>query len=115
MTGRSKRRPPAHFSARAKKWWAKILRDYVLEDHHIALLRLACENLDRAEAAREEIAKNGLVYIDRFNAPKPNPAVVIARDAAVTFSRLVRELNLDAGDLPEAPRPPAIAGRYHRM
>lgn len=114
MTGRPKRRPPAHFSARTKSWWSKVVSEYLLQDHQVALLRLACENLDRAEAAREQIAKNGLVYTDRFGAPKPHPAVGIARDAAVTFSRLVRELNLDADDVPEAPRPPAIANRYQR-
>ena len=113
MTGRRKR-PPAHFSARTKQWWSKVVRDYVLGDHHLALLQLACENLDRAEDAREEIAKEGMIFVDRFGAPKPHPAVGIARDAAVTFSRLVRELNLDADDVPEAPRPPAIANRYQR-
>ena len=112
MTGRRKRRPPAHFSARTKAWWSKILSDYFLQDHHLALLRLACENLDRAEAAREEIEKNGMIFVDRFGAPKPHPAVGIARDAAVTFARLVRELSLDADDVPEAPRPTPIAGRY---
>ena len=87
---------------------ADIVAAYELESHHLRLLQAACESWDRLQAARVVLDRDGISYVDRFNAPRARPEVAVERDAKVSFARLVRELNLDGAPGPDAPRPPAI-------
>ena len=82
-------------------------QSYVLEDHHRLLLTKAAEAFDRAEGARETIAKEGTTYLDRFEQPCARPEIAIERDSRLAFARLVRELNLEEPPR-KAPRPPAL-------
>jgi phage terminase small subunit len=93
----NKRKPPAppHLSDTARRWWHAVVNEYALEPHHLHLLRLAAEALDRAEEARAALAANGTTYTDRFNAPRLRPEVSIERDSRLSFARLCRELELD--------------------
>lgn len=43
--------PPKHLSRTAKAWWRKIVSEYAMEPHHVELLRLAADSLDRGEQA----------------------------------------------------------------
>lgn len=101
--------PPAHLSAEAQEWWHDVMREYALEPHHRHLLQAACEAWDRMGQARAELAAHGgLTFKDQREVIRAHPAVAMERDARVAFARLVRELDLDAGAVSEAPRPPAI-------
>src|SRR5260370_2402225 len=93
----TKRNPPAPspLTAATKRWWKSVLANYALGDHHLHLLRLACDALDRAEQARQALATLGTIYLARFNAPHPRPEVAIERDSRIAFARLCRELDLD--------------------
>jgi phage terminase small subunit len=102
--------PPAHLSAAAQEWWRDVLRDFTPEAHHLRVLQLAAEAWDRAQSARESLDVSGLVYIDRFDQPKPRPEAAIARDNAALFARLLRELGLDI--VPKDTRLPRPGGRY---
>ena len=59
------------------------------------LLTLASEAWDRGQQARKLLATHGLVYVDRFGAPRARPEVAIERDSRLAFARLLRELDLD--------------------
>jgi phage terminase small subunit len=72
-----------------------VVAEYALEPHHLHLLKLACEALDRAEEARQALATHGTTYLDRFHAPRLRPEVGIERDSRLAFARLCRELDLD--------------------
>src|SRR2546427_12831497 len=100
--------PPKHLRAATRAWWADVFASYELEEHHVRLLTLAGEALDRGVQAREALAKHGLTYRDRFGTPRPRPEVAIVRDSAVVFARLVRELRLDVE--PDDPRVPGLNG-----
>jgi P27 family predicted phage terminase small subunit len=105
----TKLEPPAHLSTEAATWWAQVLRDYSLEPHHRHLLQAACEAWDRMGQARQALADHGgLTFTDERGVIRAHPAVAMERDARVAFARLVRELDLDAGGVAEAPRPPAL-------
>jgi phage terminase small subunit len=99
-------KPPDHLRPATRNWFADVCRDYVLEDHHVRLLTLACEAFDRGQEAREQIAKHGMVFEDRFGSPRARPEIAVERDSRIAFARLCRELDLDGEPAPEAPRPP---------
>lgn len=100
--------PPAHLSPPTAAWWASVVATFDLDAHHVELLRLAAEALDRGEAARVLLAAEGLTYTSKGGEPRAHPAAGIARDAAIAFARLTRELGLDVA-------PPAEAGRPHPL
>jgi hypothetical protein len=73
MTQR-KPKPPDHLSPAAAAWWSTVCRDYQLEPHHLHLLRLACDALDRAEQAREVLQRDGITtFDDRKNVRPQTP------------------------------------------
>jgi phage terminase small subunit len=100
-------KPPEHLKPPTRKWFAGVVADYALEDHHVRLLTLAAEAWDRAQQAREALA-TGLTFNDRFGAPHARPEVAIERDSRTAFARLIRELDLDVEAPPAGVRPPAI-------
>ena len=101
--------PPAHFSPSTASWWATVMDEYALEPHHVRLLTLACEAYDSAQDAREILQREGKIFIDRFDQPKPRPEVAIQRDSAIGFARMLRELDLDISGPTDRARPPALA------
>ena len=100
--------PPEYLRTKTKKWFKEVVQNYMLESHHIKLLTLCCEALDTAETAREEILEHGAFYKDRYENPRANPAINVARDSMTIAARLIRELNLDTEPPKEAGRPPGL-------
>jgi P27 family predicted phage terminase small subunit len=110
--------PPPHLSPSAVHWWRSTVDRYVLEEHHLRLLQLACEAWDEAQNAREQLQKEGLTIAGREGGARPHPCVAIERDARLAVARLVRELDLDT-EPPASDRvgPPALfsnRGRHAR-
>ena len=101
-------KPPAHLAESTRTWFAQVISEYELEPHHIRLLTLAAESWDRCAQAREILDREGITYIDRFEAPRMRPEVSVERDCRLAFARLVRELDLDTEATPEAVRPPQL-------
>ncbi len=99
--------PPPHLATPTAGWWRSVVTTYELDDHHLRLLRLACEAWDRGQQAREAIDTEGLTYTDRFDIPRARPEIAIERDARIAFARLIRELGLDSAT-PADPRPPVL-------
>lgn len=99
---------PPHLSAPTRDWFASVIETYELEPHHLRLLTLAAESWDRCAQARAIIDEQGLTYQDRFDAPRTRPEVAVERDSKVAFARLIRELDLDTEQTPEAVRPPQL-------
>jgi P27 family predicted phage terminase small subunit len=106
-------KPPRHLKPQTKAWFRTIVGAYVLESHHVLLLRGACEAWDEMQAARELVRKDGMVTTTKkTGAIHAHPAVAIGQQAAIRFARLLRELNLDADPgTPNDARPPRIGGR----
>lgn len=98
-----------HLAEPTRAWVAYVLAEFDLDRHHHRLLILAAQAYDRAEEAREILARDGLTYLDRFGAPKARPEVSVERDSRIAFARLLRELDLDmTGTEADGPRPPIL-------
>src|SRR5712692_8336271 len=87
--------PPKHLSAALKRFWTHVVGGFELESHHLQLLEQACSQLDRADRARRQLAKDGDFVQGRYGL-RAHPAVAVARDAEIAAARLLRELDLDA-------------------
>ena len=105
-------RAPASLSASSKRLWRRITDDYELagEPHALELLRMALEQVDRAEEARQTVAREGAYFSDRFGQPKAHPAIAVERDAKTLAARLLRELGL-APEEADDQRPPRTSLR----
>src|SRR5262249_14392744 len=99
---------PSHLSPSAAQWWRTTVEAYVLQEHHLRLLQLACEAWHRAQEARAQLEDEGLT-VSGAQGLRPHPCVAIERDARLAVARLVRELDLDAEPPPpDRIGPPAI-------
>lgn len=88
--------PPPHLSARARGLWADIVPRRGRSPERLVLLAHALEQLDRADAAREAIAREGLTLkAKRSGAVKAHPALRIEAAARREFFKLWKELHLD--------------------
>ena len=97
-----------HLKPKTRQWVRSVMSTWLLEAHHERLLILAGEAWDRSESARKVIDEQGAVYFDRFKQPKARPETLIERDAKATFSRMLRELDLDLEAPAATSRPPAL-------
>jgi predicted DNA-binding transcriptional regulator AlpA len=98
-------KPPDDLAPATAAWFSEVADKYILESHHLKLLTLAGRAWDRANQAREVIDREGLTYVDRFNAPRLRPEVKVEQQARIDFARLLRELSLDVEPPPEARKP----------
>jgi P27 family predicted phage terminase small subunit len=103
-------RAPAGLSAAIRAWWKQVNEMYSFQQHELELLRLACFSLQRGEQAREAIAKAGLTYEDAHKVVRPNPAILVERNATAQFAKLCRQLKLD--ELAESQARPASIRSY---
>ena len=103
--------PPKSLKAQGKKLWKRVQEAFELEDYQLETLRLVCECLDRIEECRQVIKKEGLMIHGRFGS-KAHPLTSVEKDNKTVFSRLLREIGLDAIADTEAARPKLLyAGR----
>ena len=108
MTEKPVKRAPKHLQPETRKWFSEVVHEWGLEPHHIRILTVACEAWDRCCQAREVIDRMGLIYLDRFKAPRARPEIGIERDSRLAFLRAVRELDLDVEPPPQPGRPRAL-------
>jgi phage terminase small subunit len=79
-----------------------------MEGHHLKLLLAACRFWDRALQAQETLQTTGLIYTDRFGAPRLRPEVSVERESLNSFRSMVHELGLD-DSAPPGPTSPLRA------
>jgi len=96
-------RAPRHLSEPGRRLFADVVKSYVLEGHHLAILTKALEALDRADQAREEIGTSSLTVMSRLGEVKVHPLLAVERDARAQFGTLMKQLGLDI----DGPPPPS--------
>jgi hypothetical protein len=81
---------PTHLSLTMRRFWCDIVEEFDLSTDSLFILRSAAECWDRAQGARELIAKEGLVLNG-----KRHPAIDVEKQAYGLFLRSLRQLGLD--------------------
>ena len=72
--------------------WADVRKRWTLEAASVALLRNACEAMERAAQMSEAVTQNGAIFKDRHGALKPNPAAMLERDFRGLAARTLQQL-----------------------
>jgi hypothetical protein len=87
---------PKDLSSATRRWWSLMQSDYDIEDSGgLAVLTLAARALDRAEAAKAVIDRDGMLVTDRWGQAKAHPACAVERDARAAMLAAIRNLHLD--------------------
>jgi phage terminase small subunit len=91
----TKPKPPDHLSDEMQKLWRKLVSDYDFSVEHLHILRVTCEAFDRTQAARRQIAADGMILDD-----KRHPLIGVEAKSTELFLRGLRDLQLEgeAGD-----------------
>src|SRR4051812_37952391 len=77
---------PDHLRAAGSAFYRSVAGEYGITDSAgMALLVTAAECVDRMRAAQASIAEHGELVIDRYGAPKLNPACNLEKDARSGF------------------------------
>lgn len=101
-------KPPTHLLKPGADLWRKMVTEYGITDPAgLALLATAAECLDRMRAAQKAIKQHGEIVVDRYGAPKLNPACNLEKDARNGMMAAFRALNLDLEPLRDGPGRPA--------
>ncbi|MFO8085475.1 MAG: P27 family phage terminase small subunit, partial [Desulfobacterales bacterium] len=89
-------RPPGHLSDESKKFFTDLCDEYGIDDRaSCEILIKACEAKDRAESARSQIEKDGIMVEDRHGQLKNHPLITVERDARSAFVIAMKALRLD--------------------
>jgi phage terminase small subunit len=82
---------PSGLDRAGRKLWDAILGEYDITDEaSLEILRSACECADRAEAAKREVARDGMTVESKTGSLRPHPALAVE----ATFRGLMlRHLN----------------------
>src|SRR5262249_25338598 len=89
--------PPNHLSSQMKEWWVDVTTRFSFDAHDDNRLEAACDTWDLMTRANDVIRREGLTCMGQ-RGPRARPEVGIAREARLSFARLVRALKLDTDD-----------------
>jgi phage terminase small subunit len=85
--------PPSHLSERAAALWADVVPRRAKTPGRLALIQTALESLDRADAARVAVAREGMTTItQRSGAMHIHPLLKVERESMQQFAKLWSQL-----------------------
>lgn len=94
-------RAPSDLSPAARKLWAKLHADYLIDDAaRLATLHEGLRAYDRAQEAAAILAKGGVVVLDRYGVPKAHPAVDVEYKSRAQFLAAMKQLQFKPDDTP---------------
>jgi phage terminase small subunit len=99
---------PKSLESEGRAFWRDVTTTFRLEPHELVTLKLACEALDVAAAARAELRAHGSVtVVDKYGQTRAHPACAVERDARSSYARCVALLKLPDidGQRPRIGRP----------
>lgn len=102
--------PPRKLGKHGVALWESVMEEYRIDDAGgVAVLLLACEALDRAQACREQIDRDGVVLRTRVGS-RDHPALKHELANRAFVVRTIHRLGLDVEALKAIGRPPSPMG-----
>ena len=99
--------PPRPLGKHGANLWAAVTHDYrIVDAGGVEILAQACAALDRAEALREAIDRDGLI-VTVGGAPKDHPAIKHELANRAFVCRAIQRLGLDVEAVKPIGRPPS--------
>jgi hypothetical protein len=83
---------PVVLTGERRRLWDDVRARFVLEPASENILRNACEALERAAQAAEQVTVEGATFRDRFGAVRAHPAISIERDFRGLAARQLEKL-----------------------
>jgi hypothetical protein len=84
--------PAIELTGERAQLWRDIRSRWALEPASEAMLRNACEALERAHQYSEQVQRDGGTFLDRFGGIKVNPAAQLERDFRGLAARTLQQL-----------------------
>lgn len=107
MTEKAKPRVPSGVGTVGRALWRRLVAVYDFEEHELAVLEVACRQLDDVAALEAVIARDGMVVAGSQGQPRLNAAVAEVRQGRLALGKLLGLLALPD----EAERPLTAASR----
>lgn len=99
-------RPPAFLKERGRKFFNKVIAEFVFENaHEIELLGSAAGELDSQVESQKSVDRDGYYILNRYGKLIEHPALKSLRDSRALFIRIIREMGLDLTTGPESRQP----------
>jgi hypothetical protein len=88
--------PPRDLGEPGQNLWDALQREFRIEDRGgVELLAAACEALDRAQALREAIKRDGeMLYSGRSGAPRPHPGIKLELELRAFVVKTLEKLGV---------------------
>lgn len=83
---------PVVLTGERAKLWSDVRARFDLEPASETILRNACEALERAAQAAEQVTQDGATFRDRFGAVRAHPSINIERDFRGLAARQLEKL-----------------------
>lgn len=89
--------PPASLSTSGAGLWRKVVADFELAEHELALLRQAGQTLDAIDRLQAALAADDVIE-EGSQGRKVHPALPELRQQRITFARLIAQLGVRLDD-----------------
>jgi len=107
---------PAGLSERSCALWQELTRDRIQGVGRLLLFEEALRALDKAEAARALVKREGItIRTESTGAVHANPAVGIEKDAVRLAVKIFETLGLDYNPPPPPPKEPRPLSQYEQL
>jgi phage terminase small subunit len=81
---------PAHLGDTMQAFYIRLTGEFDFSQEHLAILQLGCEQFDLCQAAREAVARDGMVV-----SGKRHPLLSVIAKSTELFLRAVKDLALE--------------------
>ena len=101
---------PRGLSKASQKLWKEIVEQWILDPSQLSVLRVGLESLDRLQAAKKTLDREGCTH-EHNGLMRLHPAVVLEKQSRAGFYQAIKILGLNLYPPDEMERPGKQRGR----
>ena len=105
--------PPAELQHAGRELWKTVMQQYVIEETHQQLLKLACLSADSAASMRETIKREGETVVGSVGQVAAHPLIACGGAAQKRIAAFLKQMGIFDEPKREKPgRPPRLGGGF---